>query len=112
MKEDLIHIFQYYGVRNQLRKFNEEVFELIEAIIDYECVDVYKGSSAAEKYHKEYIVEEIADVQVLLDQLQHYFEIEDKDIVDMIQFKVDRQLDRIKREKVTLQEKSDLDVLQ
>ena len=36
MKSDLLKIINNYGVRHQLKKLNEEVFELMEAIRDYE----------------------------------------------------------------------------
>ena len=112
MKEDLLKIINHYGVMPQLKYFQSEVFELNEAIIEYENVKRFISNVIEMRLTKQHIVEEIADVQVMLDQLQHYFEIEDKDILDMMQFKVNRQLDRIKREKVTLQEKSDSGMLQ
>lgn len=34
--EKLKHIIEYYGYRNQLKKFNEESFEVIEAVMDLE----------------------------------------------------------------------------
>ena len=36
MEKKLLQIINYYGIRSQQRKLNEEVFELIEAINVYE----------------------------------------------------------------------------
>ena len=72
MEKDLLERINHYGVNNQLRKFNEECYELIEAIIDYKYVEVYKGSPA-EKYHKQHIVEELADNFVMLYQFPYYY---------------------------------------
>ena len=47
MKEHLIEIINYYGINNQLRKFNEETYEL-QAILDrytlMEATTAYHGS--------------------------------------------------------------------
>jgi NTP pyrophosphatase (non-canonical NTP hydrolase) len=99
MKEDLEKIIKYYGIDNQLRKFNEEVFELNEAIIRYEEADYnwFENDITNTNYIKN-ITEEIADVQVMLDQLQHYYEISEQDVLNMMKFKINRQLDRINNE--------------
>lgn len=98
MEEKLLEIINHYGVNNQLRQFNEECFELIEAIIDYRYVEVYKGSPA-EKFHKEHIAEELADVMVMLEQFKLYYDISSEEITDIFWSKVDRQLKRIEEEK-------------
>ncbi len=81
----------------QLKYIHSEYFELDEAIIDYRYVELYKGS-AAEKYHKEHMTEEIADVMVMLKQFQYYYGIEDKQIEEIMKYKIDRQLERIDNE--------------
>lgn len=98
MKEDLLKIIKHYGIMPQLKYIHSEYFELDEAIIDYKYVEVYKDSPA-EKYHKEHIAEEIADVMVMLKQFQYYFGITDKQIEDIMKFKIERQLRRIEEEK-------------
>lgn len=54
--------------------------------------------SEVEESHKKEIMGEIADVMVMLKQFQYYFGITDKQIEDIMNFKIDRQLDRIKEE--------------
>ena len=44
---------------------------------------------------REHIKEEVADVQVLLNQFKEYHEIYDDEIVEMMEYKIDRTLDRI-----------------
>jgi NTP pyrophosphatase (non-canonical NTP hydrolase) len=97
MEQDLLEIINHYGVNNQLRKFNEECYELIEAIIDYKYVEVYKGSPA-EKYQKGHLIEELSDVTVMLKQFQAYYGITDEEIEEVMRFKIERQKERMKNE--------------
>lgn len=88
MKEDLLKIIEHYGVNHQQRKLNEEVFELIEALRDYNFRYVLK----------EHVEEEFADVMVLLSQFKYYYELDDKRIKKIMEEKIARQLERIKNE--------------
>ena len=97
MKEDLLKIINYYGIMEQLKYFQSEVFELNEAIIDYKYVEAYKGSPS-EKYQKEHIAEEIADVRVMLRQFQEYYDIPFEEIENIMNYKVQRQIQRIEDE--------------
>lgn len=92
---DLLKIINHYGILAQLKKFHEEVFELIEAIITNE--EGQYGEYWNEQY-EEHIVEEIADVMVMLSQFKEYYEIDGTKIMDIMKKKVDRQLRRIKSE--------------
>ena len=85
MNDDLLKIINNYGVKNQLKHLQSEVYELTEAIL---CGD--------DNYH---ITEEIADVMVMLKQFQLYYGIEDNEIEKIMEFKVDRQLKRIAESK-------------
>ena len=100
MKDDLLKIISTYGVLPQLKQFNEEAYELIEAIIAKEIM--YQSSdttNSMDKFNLEHIVEEIADCYVMLNQFQLYYGIENKQIEETMKFKIDRQLERIKNEK-------------
>lgn len=102
MEEDLLKIVSHYGINNQLRKFNEECFELIEAIITYQklydesCRSGVSVSKFAEE--REHIIEEMGDVTVILGELKKYYCITDEDLEKIRKFKVARQLERIKNE--------------
>lgn len=91
MNDKLKEIINTYGVTNQLKHFQSEVYELIEAILwDYLTPDTW--------HDKEHIAEEIADVMVMLKQFQLYYCIKDEEIEDIMKFKIDRQIERIEKE--------------
>ena len=100
MKEQLKEIIEHYGVMKQLKYFQSEVFELNEAIINRENYLDY--SSEIEPYSiamlDKHIAEEIADVIVMLAQFEEYYGITDEQIDDVFDYKVARQLERIKNE--------------
>lgn len=74
-------IFDHYGEENQLNKLVEECSELIRAIIRKDRTN---------------ILEELADVHVLIDQLSIAYP-EFDDCIEQIKFnKVERQIKRIK----------------
>lgn len=101
MKKKLLQIIRHYGINNQLRKFNEENFELIEAITHFRYIEIYKGTLAdnAYKYHYKHIKEEIADNLVLLTQFILYYNINLDDIEEIFKYKVDRQIKRMEKDK-------------
>lgn len=94
MEGNLLRIINHYGVNNQQRKLNEEVFELQEAIIECEN-DEYNYYEEVENSHKKHIAEEIADVMVLLEQFKNYYDISSEEITNIFWSKVDRQLGRM-----------------
>lgn len=77
-------IIEYYGVNNQLKKLTEEVYELQESIL--------------EQHNIEHILEEYADVEVILEQIKQYFKLDDDKIELIKDYKVARQLYRIRNE--------------
>lgn len=90
-RNDYKKIIEHYGVRKQLKKLSEEVYELQEAVIEY-------GLMPCEE-NKGNVVEEMADVMVLLKQFADWFEITPENIAEIMLNKVDRTLERIKEEK-------------
>ena len=88
--EKLEKICQHYGIRKQLKKLSEEVFELQEAVIDNEW-DV-DGNT-------DHIAEELADVMVLWEQIRLHYGVPIQVIQGIMKEKVERQLKRIKEEK-------------
>jgi NTP pyrophosphatase (non-canonical NTP hydrolase) len=93
MKEDLLKIIKHYGVNNQQRKLEEEIFELQESIIKYELDETGLET-------KKHIEEEFADVCVILEQFKAYYNLDNKKIVDIMQTKIARQLRRIENENI------------
>lgn len=80
-------IINYYGINAQLKKLTEEVYEFEEAVL--------------EKHNKEHITEEIADILVILQQFKEKYNIDLAEINKVMQYKVDRQIRRIEKEKCT-----------
>ena len=86
MNDKNLKIIKHYGFKNQQKKLQEEVFELQEAI-------------SLQKYGEdtiEHITEEIADVFVLLDQFVAYYDINPEEIKKIFEYKINRQIGRIK----------------
>ena len=93
MEEKMLKIIKHYGIMDQLKQFNEETYELIEAIRDYQELR-YTEDGKAFLYH---VQEELADVFVLINQFMRYYDIDFKDVEEIVEFKVDRQLERIEK---------------
>ena len=86
MKEDLLKIIEHFGINNQQRKLHEELFELNEAITIYE-----QGNNQS----CDDIVEEIADVCVILRQFMGIYNITQDEISEKMANKINRTLERI-----------------
>ena len=74
MKE--IEIINHYGYKHQIKKLAEEQYELIEALFEND---------------KEHITEEIADCLLLINQFEAFYQIKDKDIQKVYDYKIARQ---------------------
>jgi len=93
MKElntDLLKIINYFGVSNQQKKLSEEIYELQEAIFNIENDEMWKYESNLED-----LIGELADVLVLIRQIQLEYKISDEDIILTMRKKVDRTIKRI-----------------
>lgn len=103
-----LKIIKHYGVRKQLKYFQTEIYELIEAILSYEDRKklTYSIDDTFKKVLKKDIAEEIADVQVMLNQFKAFYGIKDEDVEEVMKYKIDRQLARIKDE-ISIQEMAD-----
>ena len=84
MENKLLTIFNTYGKSHQVSKLLEEVGEFIETVMNE---------------NKENMVQEMADVSVMLEQFKAYYDLDDMHISEVMHQKIDRQLDRIKKEK-------------
>lgn len=93
MKDKLLQIINHYGTIEQLKYIHSEYYELDEAII---LKEVY--GSKRDKALERHIAEEISDIMVMLKQFQHYYEITDEEIEKVMEYKINRQLERIEKE--------------
>lgn len=82
ISEEIQYIAYHYGKVHQLEKCKEELNELIEAI---------------DSKDEESIIEEIADVEIMIDQVKHLMCA--SKIVELYRsYKISRQLTRIAKE--------------
>lgn len=81
-------IADYYGWNNQLKQLSEECSELSVESLHY----IREGKGI------ERIFEEIADVLIMINQIIYLIGHGYEDIEKYAEFKLDRQLSRIKRE--------------
>lgn len=93
MKAKLLRIFRHYGIESQKRKLNEECYEFLQAVCEWQ-----NNPSTA---NKEHVTEELADCLVVLKQFQHHFGIDEQTIKQWCDYKTERTLKRIKSEPLT-----------
>ena len=101
MKDRLLKIINHYGIDNQQRKLEEEVFELQQAITGYE---IYKSNEYEIPLNilignKKHMEEEIGDVENLLEEIILYYDLDRDNIYHNRTKKVDRQINRMESEK-------------
>ena len=90
MKNKLLKIINNYGVMNQLKYMQTEMFEFVEAVINY--------NNLSNEKNKEHIEEEYADLMVMLEQFHAYYNLDDMHISEVMHQKIDRQLKRIEND--------------
>ena len=81
-------IADHYGIEKQLHQLAEECSEL-----------AVEASHSARKGVTVKIIEEMADVLLMIEQVVYLSDIAIEDIDECIRFKIDRQMKRIKEEK-------------
>ena len=99
--DKLIKIAQHYKFEKQSRKLAEECAELIQAVNKYYDYTSSYNKELIEynwKYYQD-IVEEIADVQIMIDQIMYLLNINNEAVNEIREKKIARQLERIKNEK-------------
>ena len=94
MKSKLLRIFNHFGIETQKRKLNEEVYEFLQAVCEWQG---YTDSPIFRRH----VVEELADCLVVLKQFQHHFGIEDWKLNAWAKTKIKRTLARIDTKTLT-----------
>ena len=90
-QQKIEHIANHYGYKSQYIIAIEEMSELTKAICKYERAEEAEKSNA---YFN--IIEEVADVEIMIRQLKHFLGAAAVDTE--IEKKLDRQLQRINEE--------------
>lgn len=86
-----VEIIDHYGENHQRYKAAEELSELQTVILQDANKD---GKLSLDK-----IIEEIADVYVVLKQIELIYYIDDRDIQPIINYKIERTIERMESEK-------------
>lgn len=95
-------IMNHFGLRSQMRKLDEETYELLEAINNYEALifenDCYGDVYTIEELRifRDHIVEEMGDVLILLTQFIARYRIDKEELDEWMDSKLDRTEYRIK----------------
>ena len=85
----IMEIADHYGIEKQLHQLAEECSEL-----------AVEASHSARKVVTVKLIEEMADVLLMIEQVVYLANIAIEDIDECIRFKIDRQIKRIKEEEV------------
>lgn len=96
MEEKLLKIISYYGIDNQQRKLEEEVYELQEAIISYKFANWCFNDKEVIEIAREQIADELGDVINVLDEIRLYYKIPKETVMNKRIPKIERQLERMK----------------
>ncbi len=93
------YIANHYGYESQSRQCIEELAELIQAINKFDRAkeNLIKTGKARELVEAEKnIAEEIADVAIIIAQLQELLGIDDERVMGIVDMKLDREIMRIR----------------
>lgn len=82
-KITLVEIANHYGLNLQTKQACQELAELIVALT--------KGK-------QDNIIEEIADVEIMIEQIKHLYDIPEENIQEVKEAKIKRQVKRISEE--------------
>ena len=88
MKNKLLFIINTYGKKIQEDKAIEEMAELQQAILKNREQDYIES--------KRKVIDEIADVEIMLEQLKIIYSCH-KEVEERMDYKIDRQIKRIKK---------------
>lgn len=97
-----LDIINHFGLRSQMKKLNEETYELLEAIDNYEDL-IFENETTDNSYtveelniFRDHIVEEMSDVLILLSQFICKYDIKEHEVNTCMDYKLKRTEDRIK----------------
>lgn len=80
-------VFEYHGYREQCKHITEEMYELTEAIYDYEHNKTLKNWN--------HICEEVADIEFMINQIKEYYVVKKQNVNAWLDYKRKREIKRI-----------------
>lgn len=98
MENKIKEIADYYKIEKQQRQLAEECAELIQATSKYMRYREQAYASSNDWTYIQDVIEEIADVEIMLEEMKYLLNI-NKDAIEQIKInKIERQLKRIQEE--------------
>ena len=96
-----LDIMNHFGYRTQMKKLNEECYEFLEAVDNYE--DAWLEQDDREPYYtveemaifRNHVIEEMGDMLILLTEFIARYDIEKHELDAVMDFKLDRTEERI-----------------
>lgn len=99
---ELKKVAEYYGYEAQSNQLVEECAELIQAVSKYRRVSIdgpdTAGLASKQQRALDNLVEELADVEIMIEQVKYLLQIPEEDIKATKLFKVNRIKERIAEE--------------
>lgn len=102
IREMNLETAKYYGYEAQSNQLVEECAELIQAVNKYRRVETGLGQPVAEDKKaiaRDNLVEEIADVELMLEQVKYLLQIPEDELLAVKTFKVNRTRERMESSK-------------
>ena len=97
-REKIFEVAESYNIETQIDVLIEEMSELTKALLKNRRA--HKGQTKESVRNTEQsIIEEVADVEIMIQQIIYLFEIEDE-VLEIIESKLVRQLERIKKQNI------------
>ena len=91
-----LDILNHFGYRAQMKKLSEECYEFLEAVDNYEDLLLFGvGNHHEEKLAREFVIEEMADMLILLTQFIGKYEITQDELNAYMDAKLERTLARL-----------------
>ena len=98
-EQKIQYIADHYGYEPQSRQLIEELSELIQAVCKHNrAFDGKRPSKFSNCPEKDAITEEMADVEIMLSQIKYLLGVGDGELSQIIESKLDRQIERINQE--------------
>ena len=96
MKDKIKRIANHYGLAKQQRQLAEECAELIQATSKYMRFQEESYALTVDWTYLQNVIEEIADVEIMLEQMKVLLNLSDEAVESVKNIKVNRELARIK----------------
>ena len=98
-EQKIQYIADHYGIESQSIQLLEEMGELAQAVVKYLRSTGYGQGTDKSAYEcAKCITEEMADVVIMLLQIKHLIGVGEDELSQIVESKLDRQIERIKKE--------------